>query len=151
MSFQKPEICTCNHPISAHGGEAMPCAAERCKCKRYDRRNFSDAELEQFRLSELERFRHQVEDRSRAVEALGQPNGEKAKRPPRPRRVLLEQLGRVADALERIAFQLERADALKNPCKAGGHHIWVCQYAPEDTERKVGIGVQCSGCKTWRA
>lgn len=92
-----------------------------CACKRFDRRNFSDAELEHRRLEQLEEMK-----RKRAAEAPEPP-------PAAPAAATLE---RIAVALERIAGELEvltRPVRREHPCPRGGKHVLVWQ--PEGPSR----------------
>jgi hypothetical protein len=121
--MNRPEICTCSHPRDAHreraptenhpGPQPAACLVAHCTCVRYDRRTFSDAELAQIELEHLEAQRAALQ----AARTETAPPGR-----------LINQ--RLADALERIAPALEviAADITRrNPCPAGGHHIWVYQ------------------------
>lgn len=134
MRVELVDICTCGHSILDHigpAGTAVSCDVERCRCKRYDRRNFNDAELELLRLGEL--------DRMRALHAAAAAPVD----PPAPAPASPDALERIAGALERIAAELEvltRPARYAHPCPKLGVHTFVEGDTGGMTCTKCGIG-----------
>ena len=122
MGVEVVDMCTCGHLRSQHRQPPLgtACVVDGCVCKRFDRRNFSDAELELLRLGELDRMRFaQIQQKADRADKTG--NAAAASK---------NTLQRIAVALERIAAELEviaRPARHKNPCPRGGYHFFSQQ------------------------
>ncbi|HKY36496.1 MAG TPA: hypothetical protein VJN18_11190 [Polyangiaceae bacterium] len=134
--MKRPEICTCGHVLSVHL-DAGRCGNAHCSCLRYDRRNFSDAELEQHERDQLEQNRRALIEQ-RATEPA--PAAAAAAAP------IGDTLERIARALEACAAELHiltRPMRRDHPCPKGGQHVYVWSESASDQ----GPRVFCCRCE----